>query len=332
MSDVVCAACGQELLPALEMCFDCELGNASPSPVARSPRRFRPGMLADDQARLTAVLKTLCPSARDEDVEWLAREREFDIVADVTPAQERRLAAALEACGLRVVASPDVPPSTTAVRLSAEGRVREKLAASAVLGGVTGALGVPLVPAAAVVMGCVLLSRMPRVVERRLTVGRTQVDAYLGVLDEAVLTEARAVRGTLSSPALRDLLRACLASAAEISGAARDGGLHLAVAGVRRADAAVAELARTLFKLVAKSQRIAPAREVAPSGKPYRAEPAGSQAALEQLRAFAADFRALQTSAAQLRARETAGAAASALVTASTRLSNACASALGALA
>ena len=332
MSGVVCAACGEELLPGLEMCFDCELGSASPAPAKRAARRFRFDTFADDQARLATVLATLCPSAHDEDVDWLARQRDVDVVAEVTPIQEQRLTAALEACGLRVAPSPDVPPTVTTVRFSTGGRVREKLAASAVLGGVTGVLGVPLVPAAAVVMGCVLVTRMPHIVERRLNVGRAQADELLGVIDEAVLTEARAVRASLQSAPLRDVLRTTLANAGEISFAVRDGGAHLGAAGARRADAAVTELARALIKLVAKSQRIAPVTEVAPAGKPYRGETRAYPAALEQLRGFAADFGGLRTSAAQMRTRETSAAASVALVAAATRLTHACANALGALA
>jgi hypothetical protein len=332
MSAIVCAACGQELLPGLEMCFDCELGSPSPPPAPRATRRYRFDKLANDQARLAMVLRTLCPSAPEDDVEWLARERDFDIVAEVTNAQEQRLTAVLETCGPRVAPSADVPPSSTAMRFSVEGRVREKLAASAVIGGVTGALGVPIVPVAAVVMGCMLFARMPHVVERRLTVERAQVDKYVGVIDEAVVAEARAARVAVLSPELRDLLRACVAYAAEISCALRDGGAHLAVEGVRRADAAVAQLTRTMLKLVTKAQRIAPATEAARGSPPYRGEARPYRGALDQLHTFAADFGALRASAAQLRAKDTSGAAAAALLAATTRLTNACASALGALA
>jgi hypothetical protein len=331
MSATVCAACGQELLPVLEMCFDCELGSPSPPPAHRATRRYRFDRLAGDQARLAVVLRTLCPSAPEEDVEWLAREGDFDVVAEVTSAEEQRLTAALEACGPRVAPSADVPPSSTVLRFSIQGRVPAKLAASAVIGGVTGALGMPIVPAAAVVMGCVLLARMPHVVERRLTVERAQVGKYVGVIDEAVVAEARAVRAAVLSPELRNLLRACLAHAAEISGAVRDGGAHVAVEGVRRADAAVAQLTRTMLRLVARAQRIAPPAGAAQSAQPYRGDARPHRGTLEQLHAFAADFGALRASAAQLRAKDTSGAAAAALLAGTTRLTNACASALEAI-
>jgi hypothetical protein len=145
-----------------------------------------------------------------------------------------------------------------------------------------------------------------------------------------VLAEARTARAAIASPALLDIVRACLEHAADISRAVRSGGAHVTVERVRRADTALADLTRTMLKLAAKSERLA-SSPAAQGARSYRSESRAYTGAVEQLRGFTSELGALLSSAEQVRTKDAAGPAAAALLVATTRLTNTCASALGAM-
>lgn len=307
MSGTVCASCGQDLLPRLEICFDCELASTSPPEPARPAQRYHCEPTGDRKA-LTDALKALFPDAAAEDVAWIAKQPYFDIVAELTSAQEQRLSELLRAHGTQVATTENVPPAARGVRLCFDGLVREKLGATCVIGGASLALGISIVPAAAAVMGVALLSRVPRLVERRLSMARPQADAYLAVMDEAVIAHARTARSSITSPAVLDILRHCLASCAEMSAKLRDGGAHLSNAGLKKIDAELTQLTRVVMKLAVAAHRMAPTAD-ATSGEPYRTSVLAHETAMNQLRAVAKRIDALKASAAQARATDSAALA-----------------------
>jgi hypothetical protein len=229
-----------------------------------------------------------------------------------------------------VVASNDVPPSSSTLHFALGGRVLGKLGASVVIGGAAAALGVPLVPISALLMGGVLLARTPRVVVRRITLQRAQANAHLGPLDQAVLDEVRAARAAIASPALLGLLRSSLGYAAEVAGSVRSSGAHLTVEGYRQADAHVAQVTRTISKLAVKLQTLA--RASTPDAAPYRGQVRAYDAVLGQLQALADRLAALRAPAAQIRVPDQARSALAAVLAGLKPLSDDCANAMGAVA
>jgi hypothetical protein len=297
MSATVCASCGKDLLPGLEICFDCEL----PTPAIARPRavrRYRINEPPNEPARLASLLAALCPAMPKEDVSWLVAKGSFDIVAEVTTEEDARLFALLQARAPQIRALEDARGQSS-LRLSFSGRVREKLAAAAVVGCLGVAFGVPLVPFAAVAMSGVLVSRMVRIVPRRLLVERVQIGALLGPLPEAIVAEARAARVTITSPAVLEAFRVGFSTAAEVSSALRSAGAHLTIDAVSAADGEVSRVAKAVSKLALAAERAVPRTPPPSTGAPYRI-PGTYDATLAQLAEVTRKLAELRATVAQV--------------------------------
>jgi hypothetical protein len=320
MTATVCASCSRDLLPGLEICFDCEL----PTPAAVQPRavrRYRINEPPNDQGGLASLLSTLCPAMSKDDVSWLVATGSFDIVAEVTPQEDARLFALLHARAPKIRALEDARGQSS-LRLSFAGRVREKLAATVVMGGVSVALGVPWVPLAAFAMSGVLVSRMVRIVPRRLLVERAQISALLGPLPEDIIAEARAARVSITSPAVLEAFRVGFGTVAQVSSALRSEGAHLTIEAVSTADGEVSRVAKVVSKLALAAQRAVPQTPPPSTGAPYRT-PGAYDATLAQLAEVTQKLAALRGAAAQVRVDQPRGEVLAALRTGAKQLAHA---------
>jgi hypothetical protein len=281
MSATVCAACMAPLIPSLDICFDCDLRVARDEP--RAGRRYRVDGVRGDASRLASALRALCEGARAEDVDWMARQSTFDVVADVTAAQEERIAAMLRACGTRftLVQLPGGPP--TGVRMVWDGHVPAKMGASVAIGVFTLWIGAPIATVAAVGMIALLAARATRFVPREVTSTRARADELLGPVDAQLLADLRAARASMSDPKLIELVRALVAHVGDLATKLREDASHLTLAPFARADAALTQLARSSLKLAVAADRARPRGGAEEAAAPYRSS-SGYDEGVQRLR------------------------------------------------
>lgn len=258
-----CARCGASLLPHVAMCFDCDLAQSAALPPA-SVRRYRVVGPLKDPVKLAAALLRLAPAASQSQVDALFRQPVFDVRADLRPSEEARLRELLDECAARYFVAPD--EALTSLRFEMNGRAGAKAATTLAIGGATAALGVPLVPFAAVAMLGLLVARAVRSVTLEIEASRAASAELLGVVAPSVLDEARVARSASDGDSL-EAFRECLVSLLELAATVRRGAAHLVRPDLARADAAVARVARLAARVAAL-----PVSPPASGHAPYRAD------------------------------------------------------------
>ena len=255
--DAICALCGDELLPCLELCFDCDLAAQSPAPRRRQLRHYSIAGVTDDRAPLLSTLALLCPTLSAEDATWLVQRGGFALTGEVTAEEHARLLSLLQTGAREVVSRELAPPPATGLRISLSRPNAGKLAAAAAIGGTALALGTPVMLLAALAMTGVVVSRMPHAVDRVVPIQPAELDAFLSPLPEDVVVSARVARTNVHSPAVLNMLRRSLADTAQIADAWRRSGFHLLRDDVRSVDDKLARFAKALFKVAVAADRFA---------------------------------------------------------------------------
>jgi hypothetical protein len=331
MTDAVCAACTAPLVPVLEVCFDCGLREAPTE--ARTLRRYRiaPGR---DRTRLLRGLSALNPEAVADPLPWIVEGDKFDLLADVTPAQESTIFALAHASTASVtpVTAPSASPRSA--RFAWDHGIPVKMGTCAALGGSALWLGIPLVPFASSLMLVLLAARATRWVAREVNVLPARANALLGPVDGQFVADLRAARSRMTEPEVVEIVQTLVGHVAEISQRLRDGAAHLWMPTFSRADAALSDFARSALRLALAANRAGPQSDPPedPTGRRYSRSIRRYEDATRNLRSIDADLLGMRDLVAATRPEDGDSAALSTAHRTLLKLKDDCTSALGAVA
>ncbi|MBI5536340.1 MAG: hypothetical protein HY898_26705 [Deltaproteobacteria bacterium] len=264
MTETVCAACNEPLLPILEICAKCEL--ESVPVVERRDYRVRIEGGVGDAFRVSKALRALAPPASAGDVGAMAGRASFDVLLSATAPEALRLRTLLDRCGARHlwIDAADGPPR--GLRLDWSGRVREKALVVAGFAAAAWFLSVPWVPFVGLLVTVVVASRALVMDVCEISLSTDRVRHGLGILDERVMCEARGARRCAVTDQGLATVGACLSDAAKWSMILRGNGAHLTDPEVGALDEELVRLEIAFLRCAAASEH---ARGTA-GEQPYR--------------------------------------------------------------